>query len=379
MRDGWHFKAAGYVGWLAIAVPTIVDMSAGQLRGPRALVWTIAFATFGAVYAAYLRPHTPVHRRRASVWLIAALTAAAFTMVLTSLGLMKFLASVALTIVAGELPYVLSRRTVWIWVVLQIVGLALIFCYSFGWVSGLAGGGAYAGFQIFALGKTWTEQLERLGREELARTNADLRATRALYAESSRVAERLRISRDLHDALGHHLTALSLQLDVAARTSTGPTSQQIRQAHAITRLLLSDVRDVVSQLRDGGRIELGLALRSLASGTTLLRVHVEAADTLTVDSPAQANVLLRCAQEVVTNAIRHASAQNVWLALSSTSEGVELNAYDDGAGADVIVPGHGLNGMRERFEEHGGYVEFSGGGAGQGFRVCAYLPQAESA
>jgi signal transduction histidine kinase len=373
----WHFKAAGYIGWLAIAVPSIADISAGDLRGPRALLWAVAFAAFGAIYATYLRPDTPVHRRRSALWSLAALTGAALTMVLTSIGLMKYLASVALTIVAGELPYVLSRRRVWIWITMQSVVLALIFWYSFGWVSGLAGGSAYAGFQIVALGKTWTEQRERLAREELARANADLRATRALYAESSRVAERLRISRDLHDSLGHHLTALSLQLDVAARTSAGPAAQQIQQAHAITRLLLSDVRDVVGQLRDQGRIELSEAMRSLANATTLPRIHVDAPDTLAVDTPAAANVLLRCAQEVVTNAIRHAGAQNIWIAVSSTSEGVELYASDDGAGADPLVLGHGLNGMRERFAEYGGRVEFSGG-AGHGFTVHAYLPQTPS-
>lgn len=377
MGAGWHFKAAGYIGWLAIAVPGIADVATGQLRGPRAWLWAVAFATFGATYATYLRPDTHPERRRAAIWSIAALTAGALTMVVTSIGLMKYLASVALTIVAGELPYVLSRQAVWIWITAHSVALALLFWHSFGWMSGVAGGSAYAGFQIFALGKTWSEQRERQAREELTRVNADLRATRALYAESSRVAERLRISRDLHDSIGHHLTALSLQLDVAARTSTGPSTQHIQQAHAITRLLLSDVRDVVGQLRDHGRIELSEAMRSLANDTGQPRIHVNAPDTLAVDTLAEANVLLRCAQEVVTNTIRHAAARNVWIAVASTPDGVELHAHDDGVGADVVVPGHGLHGMRERFSEYGGRVEFSGG-AGQGFTVRAYLPRTDS-
>src|SRR5918993_554906 len=226
MRVGWHFKVAGFIGWLAVAVPAFADIAAGHMRGPRAVLWTVAFAAFGATYAAYLRPHAHTSERRGAVWSIVALTAAALTMVVTSIGLMKYLASVTLTIVAGELPYLLSRPAVWMWVTVQSVGLAVIFWYSFGWVSGLAGGSAYAGFQIFALGRAWSEQRERQARQELARANADLRATHSLYAESSRVAERLRISRDLHDSLGHHLTALSLQLDVAARTSAGPAAQQ---------------------------------------------------------------------------------------------------------------------------------------------------------
>jgi signal transduction histidine kinase len=304
------------------------------------------------------------------------MAAASLTMVLTSVGLMKYLASVALTIVAGELPYALTKRSVWIWVGAQSVALALIFGYAFGWVSALAGGAAYAGFQIFALGRTWSEQRERLAREELARANAELRATRALFAESSRVTERLRIARDLHDSLGHHLTALSLQLDVASRKSDGPAASHVQQAHAITRLLLTDVRDVVSQLRHDGRTQPAEALRALAIAESIPRVHVEVGEELAVDTPAHANVLLRCAQEAVTNARRHARAQNIWITVNSTAEGVELCARDDGKGVEDVEEGHGLIGMRERFAEFGGRIEFDTC-AGQGFVVRGFLPRAE--
>ena len=54
-------------------------------------------------------------------------------------------------------------------------------------------------------------------------------ATRAMLVESSRAEERLRISRDLHDTLGHHLTALSLQLDVAPGSQSGQAEGHIRR------------------------------------------------------------------------------------------------------------------------------------------------------
>jgi signal transduction histidine kinase len=378
MRGGWQFKSAGYVGWLAIALPTWVDISSGDLRGLRAAVWVAAFVVFGVTYAAYLRPDPQHSRRPSTIWSLAAMTAAALTMVLTSVGLMKYLASVTLTIVAGELPYVLTKRSVSVWVGVQSVVLAVTFGYSFGWVSGLAGGCAYAGFQIFALGRAWSEQRERLAREELARANAELRATRALFAESSRVAERLRISRDLHDSLGHHLTALSLQLDVASRKSEGAAASHVQQAHAITRLLLTDVRDVVGQLRHHGRTQPAEALRALATTESIPNVHLEVGDELTVDTPAHAIVLLRCVQEIVTNTRRHARAQNLWITVTSAVEGIELCARDDGAGAEMLEEGHGLRGMRERFAEHGGRIEFDTR-AGRGFVVRALLPRAEPA
>jgi signal transduction histidine kinase len=376
MREDWRFKTAAYAGWLAIAVPTIVDIRAGHLTGLRALAWATAFLVFGATYAAYLRPASPDRRRSAAIPSIATLAVAGLTMVLTSVGLMKYLASITLTIVAGELPYLFSPRIVWMWVAAQSVVLGAVFWISFGWVSGLAGGSAYAGFQVFALGRAWVELRERAAREELARANAELRATRALLAESSRVAERLRISRDLHDSLGHHLTALSLQLDVAARKIDGPVADHVQAAHAITRLLLTDLRSVVGQLRDRGHIDLSGAIRSLEAMDGLPRVHVDVPDTLCVESPGQANALLRCAQEIVTNAVRHARAQNVWIRLAPGPGGIELDARDDGIGAARLRPGHGLNGMRERFEEHGGNVEFSAA-AGRGFAVRAFMPRLE--
>lgn len=112
----------------------------------------------------------------------------------------------------------------------------------------------------------WLARSERDAREELARANAELVARQSLLAESSRIAERLRISRDLHDTLGHHLTALSLQLDVAARLASGQAAAHVREAHAITRLLLGDVRDVVSRMRDERLDRTRAVLKALELG-----------------------------------------------------------------------------------------------------------------
>lgn len=374
MQADWRFKTAGFCAWLAIAAPASTDIYAGRLAGGAAMAWGVAFIVFGAAYALYLRPATtPGTHRVKSLTTVAILTAAAMTMIVTSAGLMKYLASVSLTIVAAELPYLLPPRQVWTWVALQSAALTAVFWLSFGWVSGMAGGLAYAGFQVLALGRTWLELRERQARQALAAANAELRGTQALLAESSRTAERLRISRDLHDSMGHHLTALSLQLDLLGRQLEAPAADRVREAHAITRLLLADVRNVVGELRSNAAIDLRAAMIALAAPNSEPRVHVEVPDRLAVDSPEHANTLLRCAQEMVTNAVRHSRARNIALLITDHSSGIALEGSDDGIGAAELVPGHGLNGMRERLESQGGSLAVSTG-PGRGVRLRAFVP-----
>jgi signal transduction histidine kinase len=93
-------------------------------------------------------------------------------------------------------------------------------------------------------------------RDVQRRLNSELRATRALLAESTRIAERMRIARELHDLIGHHLTALSLNLEVASHLSNEAASEHVRKAQSTARLLLADVREAVSELRQDDAIDL---------------------------------------------------------------------------------------------------------------------------
>ena len=89
--------------------------------------------------------------------------------------------------------------------------------------------------------------------------------------------------------------------------------------------------------------------------------------------PQRAQSLLRCAQELMTNAARHSGAQNLWLVLRRCDAGIELSAHDDGCGAANIAPGGGLTGMAARFRELGGRFEIDSEPE-RGFRVTAWLP-----
>ena len=232
---------------------------------------------------------------------------------------------------------------------------------------------SYAGFEVFALYISHVARSERQGREELARVNAELLATRRLLADGSRAAERVRISRELHDVLGHHLTALSLHLEAARHAPAGEAPGHVETAQGLTRQTLQEIRRVVGRLREGPPVDLPGALADLAAGIGSPRVHLVLPEGLRLDDPERAHALLRCAQEALTNAVRHAGARNLWLELVQGPDGLELHARDDGRGVGTVEAGNGLNGMRERLEALGGRLAVESA-PGRGFEVTAWLP-----
>jgi signal transduction histidine kinase len=370
--DTW-LNVAAFVTWLASGVPAGLAIADGRLPGVQALVWASAFATFGVAFAlvCYGR-RRGVRERRALVFVQAA---AGIAMVATA---RDGFAAATLVVVAAQLPGLFPARVAAAWVAVQTALIVIVFWWIGGRVSAFTAAGAYLGFQIFAMATAGLAIRERAAREDLGRANVELMATRSLLAENSRVVERLRISRDLHDTLGHHLTALSLQLEVASRLASGPAADRVHEAHAITRLLLSDVRDVVSRLRESSRFNLAEAVRAIATSAAPLEIHLQVPDGIVIDDPLQAHAILRCVQEIITNAARHAAACNLWIAIERQSDGIAVTARDDGRGADVVTSGNGLRGMRERFEEYSGRVEFSSA-QGRGFEVRAFMPQADPA
>jgi len=93
--------------------------------------------------------------------------------------------------------------------------------------------------------------------------------------------------------------------------------------------------------------------------------------------PQRAQVVLRVVQELITNSVRHAKAQNLWIVLSVNRDGLAMSARDDGVGTDNVAIGNGLRGMKERLKQLGGKLEIISE-AGAGFALHAWLP-AESA
>ncbi|WP_163541597.1 sensor histidine kinase [Occultella kanbiaonis] len=227
----------------------------------------------------------------------------------------------------------------------------------------------YALLQAASAAMLWSQRRIEESLQDLTVAHVELRSASALLAESSQAQERLRISRELHDVLGHQLTVLSVELEVAAHQVEGQGRKHVLQARAITKEVLGDVRSVVGSERHR-QFDLPAALAEVAEEIPHPRVHLTVEAGLEV-ADERAAVVVRVVQEVATNTIRHSQADNLWIDLSGADGTIRLEARDDGWGAARIVPGHGLNGIRERVESLGGRVSLDGS---SGFRVLAELP-----
>jgi signal transduction histidine kinase len=143
-------------------------------------------------------------------------------------------------------------------------------------------------------------------------------------------------------------------------------------------MLLTDVREAVRSIRGGATVDMVRVLAPLLADIARPRVHLDVPQGLSVSDPERAQALVRCVQEIITNAVRHARAENLWIEISEDEAGIRVEGRDDGQGAPSIRPGHGLTGMRERLTRLGGSVEYDSPTDG-GFTVRALIPLVEPA
>ena len=204
---------------------------------------------------------------------------------------------------------------------------------------------ARASREVSSLARAFNTMLERL---ETERRDS---ARRAVTAQD---AERLRIARELHDEVGQALTAVLLELGFLAKQAPRIQADALRHAQERARSSLEDVRRIALELRPEALDDLGLvnALIALCSriekqGHLPVRRHLDG--RLPQSTPEVELVIYRVAQEALTNALRHAEATELSVALFEERGDVVLVVEDDGGGLVNDVPaGKGVAGMRER-------------------------------
>lgn len=213
---------------------------------------------------------------------------------------------------------------------------------------------------------------------------------RSYHSERALSEERVRIARDLHDIVAHHVSLLVVQAG-AVRESLGPdhpTREVLDSMIEGGRQAMSELRAMLGALRatglgpDGGDLPLSPQpsfedIRALVDGAAKSGVPVRLESAGEQDSlpPAVGLAAYRIVQEALTNVVKHAPGADTTVTVDRQSDGVRLRVINGRPLIPVTVPsghsGHGLVGMAERAAHHHGWVK--AGPAGDGFSVEAWL------
>jgi two-component system sensor histidine kinase DesK len=210
-----------------------------------------------------------------------------------------------------------------------------------------------------------------LMQSDMERKNQELAVAHEEVRALATTAERERISRDLHDLLGHTLTLVAIKAELAARLVSRDAEAAEREMQAVAaaaREALSEVRTAVVGMRGAS---LALELDKVRQALVAANVQADITALTTDGHPGQEAVLAMALREAVTNVIRHADARRCEIRLEPTASSLVLTVADDGVGGK-IAEGSGLKGMRARLAAIGGGLEIQSDKRGS--RLVATAP-----
>ncbi len=226
--------------------------------------------------------------------------------------------------------------------------------------------------------------------KDLQAANAALKAAHQKEKELAIAEERMRLARDIHDGLGHHLTVLSIQLQAAEKlVERNPQAaiEALRVSRGEAQAALEEVRRSVGVMRQSPAesqplVELIAGLVHDFDEHTGLHSNFELTGSPVELSEFAGQTLFRTVQESLTNIQKHArGVKNIQVRLAYSLEAIHLVVSDDGqpsAEAPAAHSGYGLKGLRERVDQLGG--EFRcGPDASHGFQVDVSIPLQEVA
>ncbi|WP_285641459.1 sensor histidine kinase [Lentzea sp. NBRC 102530] len=214
----------------------------------------------------------------------------------------------------------------------------------------------------------------------------ELRLSQEQNTRGAIAAERMRIARDLHDVVAHHVSVMGIQAGAARRVLDSDPAlarDALQTVEQTARTAISELRGLLGVLRADADTDLKSApglddlpeLLDNARAAGLEVSHNVYGDAREVPSGVALSAY-RVVQEALTNVVKHADARHVDVRMRFLESALELEITDDGRGrATSTSPGFGLVGMRERLAVHGGSLE-AGPRRETGYLVRASLPTA---
>jgi signal transduction histidine kinase len=207
----------------------------------------------------------------------------------------------------------------------------------------------------------------------VAHYRAEAERTKEAEARARATDERLRIARELHDVLGHHLALINVQAGAALhRRDPGQAEEALGTIKDASKTALQELRATLGMLRQAEPSLSRVAELAESVGASGLTVRTEI-DGVARDLPPDVeHAAFRVVQEALTNVAKHAGAKTVVVRLGYGADALSVQVDDDGRGGDA-PPGTGIRGMTERARALGGELT-AAPREGGGYRVRARLP-----
>lgn len=204
-----------------------------------------------------------------------------------------------------------------------------------------------------------------------AEANTKLRQAHEQITHLAKLGERERITRDLHDVVGHTLSLIAMKSELVQKIYEREPERvlsEINDIEKITRQALVRVRETIHGYRN---TQFRGELEEVVSSFDSVGVHVDVSVDAIQLSVLQEAVLAMVLQEAATNVMRHAHANRCQVSVFSDGDTVNLVVQDNGRGSERL-DGFGIRGMRARLEALGGELRLS---SGRGTRLHAKIPR----
>ena len=205
---------------------------------------------------------------------------------------------------------------------------------------------------------------EHESRNKLATAHRRLREYAVQAEDRATLQERNRIAREIHDSVGHYLTAQSIQLENTAlflAEDRDKAATHLAKARQLGKEALTNIRASVATLRSPVKRSLQASIEQLITDfRSNTNIEIEKRVNLPSTLPQEINIsLFRIVQEALTNITKHSKATKVCLSIESTEKQIVLSVRDNGRGFDPSqnTSGFGLQGMQERAAALGGKLK----------------------
>jgi len=359
MRSFWVWLTLLVMSWLGAMLPELQHGNAGEMP------WRIGGSAifFAAFFVA------PIYKSRPVKVFIALSIAAVFAIVAlwpTSSSGFNLYSILVYSIVAGKAAYRLPP------VYAAIIGLVLL---SGALMPGMLGYSDFpilfyllyaviltVGLSVFCIIRSRYEEMS-LRSETLLSEYRKMKRRLIADEQHARQEERAQVGRDIHDSVGHKLTALLMQLEMRRMQADGETADMLTGLKTLAKESLEETRAAVKSLKhqEAGGLPAIMGLLRRLESESFMRVNLTARHgALTAPlNNAQSIAVYRAVQEAITNAMKHGSSKEVHVLFEAPGGGLfrfEVSNACSRAG-QALREGYGLQSMRERIEGAGGQLE----------------------